>query len=198
VQRRDALVGAWRLVSWEKRAADGQVTYPMGVDAIGYLIYMADGCCSVMISRRVALRSPVATCSAGRPRTEPGLSRASWPMRVGTPHGDSWRPSPSSRGGVPVSQLGGKRPGAVREAGRGPAHPRACLPLCLVKLVTSGLTALFASHSKRSRSIPRRIPDLTIPMSGVVMHGVEPGQPRRLPPIRAPPAPPPSVRARPH
>jgi hypothetical protein len=26
----DALVGAWRLVSWENHAADGQVTYPMG------------------------------------------------------------------------------------------------------------------------------------------------------------------------
>jgi Lipocalin-like domain len=27
---RDALVGAWRLVSWENRAADGQVNYPWG------------------------------------------------------------------------------------------------------------------------------------------------------------------------
>jgi hypothetical protein len=51
VQPRDPLVGAWRLVSWENHAADGQVTYPMGTDAIGYLMYTADGCCSVMISR---------------------------------------------------------------------------------------------------------------------------------------------------
>ena len=36
-----ALVGAWRLVSWENRAADGQVTYPMGSDALGYLLYTA-------------------------------------------------------------------------------------------------------------------------------------------------------------
>jgi hypothetical protein len=48
---RDALIGAWRLVSWENRAADGQVTYPMGTGAIGYLIYTADRRFSVMISR---------------------------------------------------------------------------------------------------------------------------------------------------
>jgi hypothetical protein len=52
VQTRDALVGAWRLVSWENRAADGQVTHPMGTNAIGYLLYSADGRFSVTISRR--------------------------------------------------------------------------------------------------------------------------------------------------
>jgi Lipocalin-like domain len=49
---RDALLGAWRLLSWENRAADGQVTYPMGTDALGYLLYTADGRFSVTISRR--------------------------------------------------------------------------------------------------------------------------------------------------
>ena len=48
---RGTLVGAWRLVSWENRAADDQVTYPMGTDALGYLIYAADGRFSVTISR---------------------------------------------------------------------------------------------------------------------------------------------------
>ena len=48
----DALVGGWRLVSWENRAADGQITYPMGSDALGYLLYTADGRFSVTISRR--------------------------------------------------------------------------------------------------------------------------------------------------
>jgi hypothetical protein len=42
VHGREALVGAWQLPSWENRAADGQVTYPMGTD----------GCFSVTISRR--------------------------------------------------------------------------------------------------------------------------------------------------
>jgi Lipocalin-like domain len=51
-QARDALVGAWRLVSWENRAADGQVTYPMGAGPIGYVLYAADGRFSITISRR--------------------------------------------------------------------------------------------------------------------------------------------------
>jgi hypothetical protein len=51
VPARDALVGAWRLVSWENRAADGQVTHPMGTDAIGYVLYTAVGRFSVTISR---------------------------------------------------------------------------------------------------------------------------------------------------
>jgi hypothetical protein len=51
VHAHDALVGAWRLVSWENRATDGQVTYPMGTDALGYVLYTADGRFSVTISR---------------------------------------------------------------------------------------------------------------------------------------------------
>jgi len=45
------LVGAWRLISWENQAADGQLSYPMGADALGYLIYTAEGRFSVTISR---------------------------------------------------------------------------------------------------------------------------------------------------
>ena len=52
VNARGALVGGWRLVSWENRAADGQITYPMGTDALGALLYTADGRFSVTISRR--------------------------------------------------------------------------------------------------------------------------------------------------
>jgi Lipocalin-like domain len=52
VHGREALVGAWQLLSWENQAADGQVTYPMGADALGYVIYAADGRFSVTISRR--------------------------------------------------------------------------------------------------------------------------------------------------
>ena len=51
VHGREALVGAWRLLSWENQAADGQVTYPMGTDPIGYVLYAADGRFSVTISR---------------------------------------------------------------------------------------------------------------------------------------------------
>jgi hypothetical protein len=49
---RDVLVGGWRLVSWETRAADGQVTHPMGTDPIGYVLYTADGRFSIAMSRR--------------------------------------------------------------------------------------------------------------------------------------------------
>jgi Lipocalin-like domain len=52
VHAHGALVGAWRLVSWENQAADGQVTYPMGPDPNGYVIYAADGRFSITISRR--------------------------------------------------------------------------------------------------------------------------------------------------
>ncbi len=51
VHAHDALVGAWRLVSWENQAADGQVTYPMGTDPIGYVLYTADARFSVTILR---------------------------------------------------------------------------------------------------------------------------------------------------
>ena len=42
VHRREALVGAWQLGSWENRADNGQVTYQMGTDALGFLLYTAD------------------------------------------------------------------------------------------------------------------------------------------------------------
>jgi hypothetical protein len=55
-EQRD-LAGAWRLVSWENRAVDGQVSYPMGSDALGYLLYTPDGRFSVTISRASRARS---------------------------------------------------------------------------------------------------------------------------------------------
>ena len=42
-------VGAWRLVSFEVRAADGGISYPYGPDASGYIIYGSDGYMSVAI-----------------------------------------------------------------------------------------------------------------------------------------------------
>jgi hypothetical protein len=51
VHGHESLVGAWKLLSWENRADDGQVTYPMGPDALGSLLYTADNRFSVMISR---------------------------------------------------------------------------------------------------------------------------------------------------
>jgi Lipocalin-like domain len=45
------LVGTWRLVSWENRTADGDVSHPLGEDASGYLAYNDDGYMFVTIMR---------------------------------------------------------------------------------------------------------------------------------------------------
>ena len=54
----NALVGTWRLVSWENRDGQGQVTWPVGQDARGYIMYTADGYMSVHIM--MANRAPFA------------------------------------------------------------------------------------------------------------------------------------------
>ncbi len=45
------LTGTWRLLSWENRSIDGQISYPLGRDAAGYIIYNEDGYMSVAIMR---------------------------------------------------------------------------------------------------------------------------------------------------
>jgi hypothetical protein len=46
------LVGTWRLVSWENRSVgDGEVSHPLGKDAVGYIMYGRDGYMSVAIMR---------------------------------------------------------------------------------------------------------------------------------------------------
>jgi hypothetical protein len=47
----DALIGTWRLVAWENRAAGEEVTHPMARNPLGYLLYTADGHFSVTIAR---------------------------------------------------------------------------------------------------------------------------------------------------
>jgi len=38
------LIGTWRLISWENRSVvDGQVSYLLGEDAVGYIMYNQDG-----------------------------------------------------------------------------------------------------------------------------------------------------------
>jgi len=43
------LVGSWKLVSFEARDANGDISYPWGKDTLGYLMYNADGYMSVTI-----------------------------------------------------------------------------------------------------------------------------------------------------
>ena len=46
------LVGIWRLISWENRSVDGQkISYPLGKDAVGYIMYNEDGYMFVVIMR---------------------------------------------------------------------------------------------------------------------------------------------------
>ena len=46
------LIGTWKLVSWENRSVvDGQVSYPLGKDAAGYIMYNQDGYMAVAIAR---------------------------------------------------------------------------------------------------------------------------------------------------
>jgi hypothetical protein len=52
-------LGTWRLISWENRDADGQLGYPLGPDALGYLTYTADGYIFAQIM--AAERAPLAT-----------------------------------------------------------------------------------------------------------------------------------------
>lgn len=49
--RPNPLIGTWRLISWENRSVDGQVSYPLGKDAVGYITYNADGYMFVAIMR---------------------------------------------------------------------------------------------------------------------------------------------------
>lgn len=41
--KKNEFIGTWKLLSFELRSQDGQVIYPYGKDAVGYLIYNEDG-----------------------------------------------------------------------------------------------------------------------------------------------------------
>jgi Lipocalin-like domain len=51
------LIGTWRLISWENRSlVDGQISYPLGEDATGYIMYNDDGYMFVAIMGSNRLR----------------------------------------------------------------------------------------------------------------------------------------------
>jgi Lipocalin-like domain len=56
----DRFAGAWRLLSLEARTSTGDVSYPYGKDAAGYLLYAREGymSVSVMQARRASFASP--------------------------------------------------------------------------------------------------------------------------------------------
>jgi hypothetical protein len=89
VHGREALVGAWKLRFWENRAADGQVTYPMGTDALGFLLYAADGRFSVTMSRAGSSRFAAGDLLGGtaeeKARVVEGFVAYAGPLQL---HGD--------------------------------------------------------------------------------------------------------------
>ena len=40
---REQLIGTWRLISYETVGIDGSAVHPMGRDAVGFIMYLADG-----------------------------------------------------------------------------------------------------------------------------------------------------------
>jgi hypothetical protein len=44
------LLGTWRLVAMERRARDGEISYPFGPAPVGHLTYSADGHMSAIIT----------------------------------------------------------------------------------------------------------------------------------------------------
>jgi hypothetical protein len=67
-----------------EQAADGQVTYPMGTDALGSLLYTADGRFSVTISRRGRAGFAAGDLLGGTTEEKPGSWGAMWPTRAAT------------------------------------------------------------------------------------------------------------------
>jgi len=47
-----ALIGTWRLVTWESRAGAGEISYPFGETPVGVLTYDARGRMSAQLMRR--------------------------------------------------------------------------------------------------------------------------------------------------
>jgi hypothetical protein len=48
----ESLVGAWTLVEWSEQQSNGPKAFPLGDDAIGQIIYTADGHVAAQLARR--------------------------------------------------------------------------------------------------------------------------------------------------
>jgi hypothetical protein len=63
----DEFVGAWKLISLERRTTAGEVTYPMGQNPVGRLTYDALGRMSVQIMRPDRPKFQAASVAGGTP-----------------------------------------------------------------------------------------------------------------------------------
>jgi Lipocalin-like domain len=65
------LIGTWRLISWENRSVeDGQISYPLGEDATGYIMYNQDGYMFVAIMSPYRLKFAGGDLLSGTPEEE--------------------------------------------------------------------------------------------------------------------------------
>jgi lipocalin-like protein len=63
----DEFIGAWKLISLERRNATGEVTYPMGQNPVGRIAYDALGRMSVQIMRPDRPKFQAASMNGGTP-----------------------------------------------------------------------------------------------------------------------------------
>jgi hypothetical protein len=68
---KDKFIGAWKLVSFTKKSSAGQISYPYGPEALGYIIYAKEGVMSATIMR--AGRQPL-----GMPWEELNKGKSLW------------------------------------------------------------------------------------------------------------------------
>ena len=66
------LIGTWRLLSWENRSVeeDAQISYPLGEDATGYIMYNQDGYMFVAIISPYRLKFSGGDLLSGTPEEE--------------------------------------------------------------------------------------------------------------------------------
>ena len=62
----DQFVGAWRLLSLEARTSTGDISYPYGPDAAGYLLYSSEGYMSVAIMQARRAQFASSPMTSGR------------------------------------------------------------------------------------------------------------------------------------
>ena len=62
-----SVIGTWRLQLWETQTADGDVSYPLGPDAVGYLSYTPDGYVFVSMMRANRARYATSDLLGGTP-----------------------------------------------------------------------------------------------------------------------------------
>ena len=82
------LIGTWRLISWETRSVDGQeISYPLGKDAVGCIMYNEDGYMFVAIMRPNRMKLPPEIFSGGARRRKCKPLIPTCPIAVGTNSG---------------------------------------------------------------------------------------------------------------